>query len=1560
MRRRLIKTTATVLFFVLFAARASGQRNYIWISPQELADRPTTGEAWKRLVAAADALEQTPVRGGHNSLHDVYTMAAALVAERLDDDARRRAVVQAIRQAVERRIERDGNSLSLTRSLPGYIIAADLIDLKNFAPDVDAAFRSWLERVVYRLRLDQATQVEKHETRGNNQGTQAGVVRIAAAIYLNKPDDLQRAATVFKGWLGDSTAYRGFNWGNLCWQADPNNPVGILPRGATLFVAGALRDVDGVQPDDQRRAGCPDVVTDWPPPTDPHVWGGLQGAAAQAYLLSRQGFDAWNWQDQAVLRAVSWQHDPLRGNAPALDDEVWILPLIDQFYGTDFWDGYPVAPGKQVGWTDWTHGGEKSTQLAIRIKIRGKGRVQLDPPDRPYPPGTEVQLRALPDPGWFFAGWQGALEGLENPQTLVMNRLRQVTAVFEETAQAVMVDPSVTTSPTADKADDVAIWVHPTDRTKSLVLGVDRTGGVYVWDLQGNLLQNLPQSSRLYNIEVRQQGKLGNKVLDVAAINLRDDGKLALFKIDPEYEPGNVLVPLVGETGTYNDLQPDTYGFCLYRRPSDGALFAFDRPKRRGRLRQYRIQADASGEIRVTPVRDLNYRGGRAKGLLVDDELGFLYVADKNVGIHKFHASPERSPDRIALFAQQDGISPSREGLALYSCGNGRGYLILSSSGNSTFKIYDRAGDNRFLKTVIPRDANQNINLETEGLAATSAALPPTFPTGFLAAQDNRGNTFHLYDWADIAESDLNLCADGAPAPQPELSVSPEAYDFGEVALGDTARTAFLVMNLGTAELSVHSATLLDNETEELSLSPDTVPFTVAPGDTHLLPVTYVPTAPGTTRVRLRLLSNDLRRTPFDVWLRATGVRYQPELGVQPAQLDFGTIAAGDSALQPLHLFNRGTAELLLHELLVLPHQPRAFSLREADAPSALAPGDSLVVFVRFKPDSVAAYRAQLELRSNDPFQEVLQVPLRGNGAVFQPVIAVTPASHDFGEVNVGARANQRFTISNRGAAPLQVTALALTDPQNHFALRQPNVPFNLAPGDSASVEVTYQPRTPGATQDTLTVVSDDPERPMVQIPLVATAVVPPPRTHVFHSRADTYVRSSRPTSNFGRKPELVLRRTEAVYVAFVEFVVDSLAAPVRQATLRLFVTEDGPDGGELFHVEIPPWNETSMTWQNAPPVVVPAVAQAGSVRVGEWLEFDVTEQITAEGRYTFALRNNSSNRVKYSSKEGVHPPELVVKTGVTLPATELVQVSGNEQSGTVGTQLSEPLVVEARDRLGGPVRDVAITFEVVAGGGTLLEAQPVHTGADGRAAVHLILGNDPGVNKVVARAEGVAETLLFTATAEPLPPEVRFVPIADGYVRSTRPLARFGQAPELLVRRAASVYRSFLKFQLNNLHAPVVQARLRLYVTDRAANGGSVYSISNLLKDGSTPWDETNLSWETAPEVDDAPLAQLGTVELNTWVEVNVTQAISGDGTYSFAVVSDAEELARYASRESAHPPELVVVMQDSSRSRAKTQTQKRAEISAQPPNTSSEALPQAFELRGNYPNPFNAETTI
>jgi hypothetical protein len=320
------------------------QLDGIWISRAEIERLPTEGEVWNQLLAAAGQPTDRPDLSEQEDPTNVHVMAKALVFARTGEEDLRYEVIVALMRV--QGTERGARTLAVGRNVMAYVVAADLVQLP---PELDENFRAWL-RALLDKKLRGKTLRSTHERRPNNWGTHAGASRAAIAAYLGDRAELERTARVFRGWLGDREAYKGFAFGESWWQADPAHPVGINP-------SGAMRDgqsIDGVLPDDQRRAGG----FAWPPPKENYVYGALQGALAQAVILHRAGYDVWSWQDQALLRAFRWLHE--RAAYPPEGDDEWQSPLIDFFYGTHYWDGTPTRPGKNAGWTDWTHASTRS------------------------------------------------------------------------------------------------------------------------------------------------------------------------------------------------------------------------------------------------------------------------------------------------------------------------------------------------------------------------------------------------------------------------------------------------------------------------------------------------------------------------------------------------------------------------------------------------------------------------------------------------------------------------------------------------------------------------------------------------------------------------------------------------------------------------------------------------------------------------------------------------------------------------------------------------------------------------------------------------------------------------------------------------------------------------------------------------------------------------------------------------------------------------------------------------------------------------------------------------
>ncbi|HEX2012972.1 MAG TPA: phytase, partial [Roseateles sp.] len=111
-----------------------------------------------------------------------------------------------------------------------------------------------------------------------------------------------------------------------------------------------------------------------------------------------------------------------------------------------------------------------------------------------------------------------------------------------------------------DAADDPAIWVHPRQPARSLVLGTDKKRGLAVYDLQGRERQFLAVG-RVNNVDLRQGLVYGGRKFDLAVASRRagQDGMagLVLFGIGGDGKVGELArLP----TGLH-----EIYGLCVGR-----------------------------------------------------------------------------------------------------------------------------------------------------------------------------------------------------------------------------------------------------------------------------------------------------------------------------------------------------------------------------------------------------------------------------------------------------------------------------------------------------------------------------------------------------------------------------------------------------------------------------------------------------------------------------------------------------------------------------------------------------------------------------------------------------------------------------------------------------------------------------------------------------------------------------------------------------------------------------------------------------------------------------------
>jgi VCBS repeat-containing protein len=149
---------------------------------------------------------------------------------------------------------------------------------------------------------------------------------------------------------------------------------------------------------------------------------------------------------------------------------------------------------------------------------------------------------------------------------------------------------------------------------------------------------------------------------------------------------------------------------------------------------------------------------------------------------------------------------------------------------------------------------------------------------------------------------------------------------------------------------------------------------------------------------------------------------------------------------------------------------------------------------------------------------------------------------------------------------------------------------------------------------------------------------------------------------------------------------------------------------------------------------------------------------------------------------------------------------------------------------------------------------------------------------------------------------------IGDAYVRSSNQNGNFGSRATLRVEQDNTVFNSYLKFQVSGVGANVLRATLRLFAVNDGPDGGTAHLVSNAYQGSTTPWDEDGLTWGNAPAITGPALDSAGVVANDVWVDFDVTQAIAGDGTYSFALQNLSPTPVEYSSKEGSAPPQLLV----------------------------------------------------
>lgn len=309
------------------------------------------------------------------------------------------------------------------------------------------------------------------------------------------------------------------------------------------------------------------------------------------------------------------------------------------------------------------------------------------------------------------------------------------------------VKPTTVTEALPHDTDDPSIWIHPTDATKSIIVGTDKDtdGGLYAFDLNGKIIGKSEVLMRPNNVDIAYGLEIDGKKVDVAVTTERESNKIRIFSLPDLKAIDNGGIPVFeGE-----ELR-DPMGVALYTRPSDHKIFAVV-GRKSGPSGSYLWQYELSGSGKFATakvVRKFGAYSGKKEieAIAIDNELGTILYCDEQFGIRKYKADPALKDNKeIALFGKT-GFTADNEGIAIYKKTDSTGYILVSNQQANTFMVYPREGakgnpNNYPLLAEIPTST-----VECDGADVTSVTLGGKYKNGLFVAMSN-GMTFHYYAW---------------------------------------------------------------------------------------------------------------------------------------------------------------------------------------------------------------------------------------------------------------------------------------------------------------------------------------------------------------------------------------------------------------------------------------------------------------------------------------------------------------------------------------------------------------------------------------------------------------------------------------------------------------------------------------------------------------------------------------------------------------------------------------------------------------------------------------------
>jgi len=316
------------------------------------------------------------------------------------------------------------------------------------------------------------------------------------------------------------------------------------------------------------------------------------------------------------------------------------------------------------------------------------------------------------------------------------------------------------------------------------------------------------------------------------------------------------------------------------------------------------------------------------------------------------------------------------------------------------------------------------------------------------------------------------------------ISANPVAAVIDTTLIGTHKNRTITLSNSGNDVLVISAIT-----SSNPAFTSNPSQLTIPAHSSRSIIITFTPTSEGEQTADILIASNAVDSPQLHLSLSAFGLLPRANIVVQPTPYDFGGVYTNSSAVHTFTVRNTGTAALVI---TALQSTSGAFGTSHV-LPMVVPIGSQASLDIVFSPAVAGPYQETLNIISNSDPNPQYGIVLSGTGLPPLAHISVTPVPLSFGTVIVTVPSSLMMHVSNTGQLPLNITQISSDLPALSSSVNNLVIPV----GQGEDVQLTLTATTPGQLAGNLLLASNDPDHPLLSIPINALAILGNPAIQV-------------------------------------------------------------------------------------------------------------------------------------------------------------------------------------------------------------------------------------------------------------------------------------------------------------------------------------------------------------------------------------------------------------------------------------------------------------------------------